>query len=71
MSPCTPSLIRLIAGEREVRFLVVKGGVLSGSHDGSGMRRGGQVAGVHWMWFPTMVMVGVGLLLGWVLFGRK
>lgn len=54
-----------------VLFLFFGGGAMSGSQFGSGMMGTGRMGGIHWMWFPTVVMVGIGLLLGWAIFGKK
>ncbi len=57
-------------------FLVFGGGAMSGSFMGGGMMGGGpigdhRVGGFGWMWIPTLVTLGVGVLLGWMIFGKK
>ena len=59
-----------------VLFLVFGGGAMSGSFMGGGMMGGGtigdgRVGGFGWMWIPTVITLGVGVLLGWVIFGKK
>lgn len=59
-----------------VLFLVFGGGAMSGSFMGRGMMGGGpigddRVGGYGWMWIPTVITLGVGVLLGWVIFGKK
>lgn len=59
-----------------VLFLVFGGGAMSGSFMGSGMMGGGtigdgRVGGFGWMWIPTVITLGVGVLLGWVICGKK
>jgi hypothetical protein len=38
---------------------------------GGGMMGGGMMGGISWMWIPTLLTLGLGVLLGWVLFGKK
>jgi len=57
-------------------FLVFGGGAMSGSFMGGGMMGGGPigdhgVGGFGWMWIPTVITPGIGVLLGWMIFGKK
>ena len=59
-----------------VLFLVFGGGAMSGSFMGGGMMGGGRtgqgsIGGFSWMWFPTLITLGVGVFLGWAIFGKK
>jgi hypothetical protein len=60
-----------------VLFLVFGGGAMSGSFMGGGgmMGRGsmgqGGIGGYGWMWIPTLITLGVGVLLGWLIFGKS
>ena len=47
-------------------------GWLSGSGMmGNGWLGGsGWMGGISWMWVPTLLTLGLGVLLGWVLFGK-
>ena len=31
----------------------------------------GMMGGVSWMWIPTLLPLGLGVLLGWFIYGRK
>jgi hypothetical protein len=31
----------------------------------------GWIGGLSWMWIPTSLTLGLGVLLGWVIFGKK
>lgn len=46
-------------------FLFLGGGMATG-----GMMGGGMMGG-SWLWLPTLLTLGVGILLGWVIFGKK
>ena len=59
-----------------VFFLVFGGGAMSGSLMGGGMMGGGPIGqgsfgGFGWMWIPALITLGVGVLLGWKIFGKK
>jgi hypothetical protein len=38
---------------------------------GNGMMGNGWMGGISWMWIPTLVTLGLGVLLGWILFAKK
>ncbi len=65
-----------------VLFLVFGGGAMSGSFMGGvGMMDGrtmgdgtmgqGRIGAFGWMWIPTLITLGIGLFLGWLLFAKK
>ena len=55
-----------------ILFLGFGGGMMSG-WNGGGMMGGGTMGqgGYGWMWIPTLIILGVGVLLGWMIFGKK
>lgn len=60
-----------------VLFLVFGGGAMSGSFMGGGGMMGGgttnrgSMGGYPWMWIPTLITLGIGVWLGWMIFGKK
>ena len=59
-----------------VFFLIFGGGMATGVNMGGGMMGGGTTAGwtmggYNWMWFPTLLFLGLGALLGWIIWGKK
>ena len=46
--------------------MIVQGGI-GGYRMGHGWINGG----FSWLWIPTLITLGLGALLGWVIFGRK
>ena len=64
-----------------VLFLIFGGGAMTGmmgsgmmGHGGIGGYRMGQGwinGGFSWMWIPTVLTLGFGVLLGWVIFWKK
>lgn len=54
-----------------VLFLVLGGGLLTGARLGGGMMGAGMMGGISWMWIPTLIVLGIGISLGWAIFGKK
>jgi hypothetical protein len=54
-----------------VLILIFGSGTMTGSMMSGGMMGQTRIGGYTLMWVPTLLAVGLGLLLGWVLFGRK
>lgn len=65
-----------------VLFLIFGAGLMTGSMMGGGimgqggiggyrMGHGCIIGGFSWMWIPTLLTLGLGVLLGWVIFGKK
>lgn len=55
-----------------VLLLLFGGGTMSGVTMSGGMMGNGTMGGgVSWMWFPTLLMAGLGGLLVWIIFGQK
>ena len=54
-----------------VLFLLFSAGTMTGASMGGGMLGSGMMGGVSWMWFPTVLTLGLGILLGWLIFGKN
>jgi hypothetical protein len=53
-----------------VLFLIFGGWAMTGM--GGGMMRHGWInGGFSWLWIPTLLTLGLGVLLGWLIFGKK
>ena len=66
----TPLVIGLVVVV--VLFLIFGGGAMTGSMMGGGMMGQGWInGGFSWMWIPTLFTLALGVLLGWVIFGKK
>jgi len=35
------------------------------------MMGGGMMGVISWMWIPTVIVLCIGILLGWAIFGKK
>ncbi len=49
------------------------GGVLGSDQMGWGWGRmgGGMMGGIGWMWLPTLLTLGLGVMLGWAIWAKK
>ena len=54
-----------------VLILIYGSGGMSGSMMSGWMMSQGRIGGYTLMWVPILFAVGVGILLGWLFFGRK
>ena len=54
-----------------VLLLLFGGGTMTGATLSGGMMGNGSMGGISWMWMPTLLMLGLGALLVWVIFGQK
>ena len=54
-----------------VLFLIFGGGALTGATLSNGMMGSGTMGGISWMWIPTLVTLGIGIMLGWTIFARE
>jgi hypothetical protein len=54
-----------------VLFLLFGGGAMTGATMSGGMMGSGMMGGINWMWIPTLLTLGIGILVGWAIFGRK
>ena len=52
-------------------FLLFGGGAMTGVMMSGGMMGRGTMGGISWMWIPTLLTLGIGILLGWAVFGKK
>ena len=51
-----------------VMLLLFGGGTMTGVTLSGGMMGNGAMGGISWMWLPTLLMLGLGALLVWVIF---
>ena len=54
-----------------VLLLLFGGGTMTGATMRGGMMGNGAMNGISWMWIPAVLVLGLGALLVWVMFGRK
>jgi hypothetical protein len=54
-----------------VLFLLFGGGAMTGGMMNGGMSGNGWMAERSWMWTPAFLALGLGIVLGWVIFKKK
>ena len=65
----TPLLVAFVVVV--VLFLIFGGGAMTGSMMSGGMMGHGLIGGFSWIWIPTLLTLGLGVLLGWLIFAKK
>jgi hypothetical protein len=54
-----------------VLFLLFGGGAMTGGMMNDGVQGNGWMGERSWMWTPTLITLGLGIVIGWVLFNKK
>jgi hypothetical protein len=54
-----------------VLFLLFGGGAMTGGMMNGGMHGSGWMGERSWMWTPALVTLGLGVVLGWLIFKKK
>ena len=58
-----------------VLFLLFGGGAMTEGMMNGGMHNGlnenGWMSDRGWMWFPALITLGLGIVLGWIIFRKK
>ncbi|MCY7388761.1 MAG: hypothetical protein LH481_11985 [Burkholderiales bacterium] len=71
MNTATKTILVIAFAIAVVLLLMFGGGAMTGTMMSGGMMGDGHVGGFGWMWIPTLLVLGLGVLLGWVIFGQK
>ena len=54
-----------------VLFLLFGAGALTGTTLNNGMMGSGNMGNISWMWIPTLLALGIGIMLGWTIFAKE
>jgi hypothetical protein len=54
-----------------VLFLLFGGGAMTGTARSGGMMGSGMMGGTSWMWIPALLTLGIGIVVGLAIFGKK
>lgn len=54
-----------------VLFLLFGAGALTGTALNNGMMGSGNMGNISWMWIPTLLALGIGIMLGWTIFAKE
>ena len=71
MNTATKTILVIAFAIAVVLLLLFGGGAMTGTMMSGGMMGHGAMGGVSWMWIPTLLILGLGILLGWAIFGQK
>ncbi len=71
MNPTNKTALVIAFAVVLVLLLLFGGGAMSGATLSGGMMGTGAMGGISWMWIPTVLMVGLGVLLVWIIFEQK
>ena len=71
MNTATKTLLVIAFAIVVVLLLLFGGGAMTGATLSGGMMGNGTMGGIDWMWIPTVLMLGLGVLLVWVIFDQK
>ena len=53
-----------------VLLMLFGGGAMTGATLSGGMMGNGAMGGISWIWIPTVLMIGLGAVLVWAIFGQ-
>ena len=71
MDATTKTALVIAFGVVILLLLLLGGGMTTGAMMSGGMMGNGSMGGFSWMWIPTLLVVGLGVLLFWAIFGKK
>ncbi len=54
-----------------VLLVLFGGGTMTGATMSGGMMGNGVIGGMNWIWIPGLLMLSLGVLLAWAIFGQK
>ena len=54
-----------------VMLVLFGGGTMTGATLSGGMMVNGAMGGISWMWIPALLMLSLGAVLVWAIFGQK
>lgn len=71
MNVTTKTVLLIAVALVVVMLLLFGGGTMTGVTMSGGMMGNGAMGGLSWMWIPTLLMLGLGAVLVWAIFGQK
>ena len=64
-------VILLLFGGGAMTGVTLGGGMMGNGEMGNGEMGIGAMSGISWMWISALLMLGLGAVLIWILFGKK
>lgn len=71
MNAATKAALVMVFIAVAVLFTFFSGGAMTGGVTSSGMPGSDGMRGIGWMWIPIFLPFGLGVLMGWFIFGKK
>lgn len=71
MNTATKTVLVVAFAIAVVLLLVFGGGAMTGTMMSGGMMGNGAMGGIGWMWLPALLILGLGVLIAWLIFGQK
>ena len=71
MNTATKTVLVVAFAIAVVLLLVFGGGAMTGTLMSGGMMGNGAMGGIGWMWLPALLILGLGVLIAWLIFGQK
>ena len=71
MNTATKTILVIAFAIAVVLLLLFGGGAMTGTMMSGGMMGNGAMGGIGWMWLPALLILGLGVLIAWLIFGQK
>ena len=71
MNTATKTVLVVAFAIAVVLLLLFGGGAMTGTMMSGGMMGNGAMGGIGWMWLPALLILGLGVLIAWLIFGQK
>ena len=71
MNTATKTILVIAFAIAVVLLLVFGGGAMTGTMMSGGMMGNDAMGGIGWMWLPALLILGLGVLIAWLIFGQK
>ena len=71
MNTATKAILVIAFAIAVVLLLLFGGGAMTGTMMSGGMMGNGAMGGIGWMWLPALLILGLGVLIAWLIFGQK
>ena len=71
MNTATKTILAIAFAIAVVLLLLFGGGAMTGTMMSGGMMGNGAMGGIGWMWLPALLILGLGVLIAWLIFGQK
>ena len=71
MNTATKTILVIAFAIAVVLLLVFGDGAMTGTMMSGGMMGNGAMGGIGWMWLPALLILGLGVLIAWLIFGQK